>query len=90
MNDDQLTDLKQFITATVSQTEQRLTERMDGIDQKIGNIESRLDSVERKIDVIDKKVDDGFAGMGEAIEGINEHQTDQDNRLTKLESVQPA
>ncbi len=66
MDGDQLDDLKQFITATVSQTEQRLS-------SEIGEL--RLE------------VRDGFAGVSEAVEGINQHQTEQDTRLSTLESV---
>ncbi len=50
MNDEQLDDLKQFIVATVLQTEAHLDE---------------------KIDLLQKEMNDGFAGVGEAIDGIN-------------------
>jgi hypothetical protein len=79
MNDDQFDDLKQFIEATVSQSETRikdeLGERIDGVEQRLGNLE--------------KKVDDGFAGVADAIETINQrlddHETECNERLTKLE-----
>jgi len=57
MNDDQLSDLKQFITATVSQTEAKLTDRFDAL--------------ENKVDTLETKVDDGFAGVGEALDDMN-------------------
>lgn len=86
MNTDQLDDLKQFITATVSQSEARLEERLGG----------RIDSLEQKVDDgfvrLEAKMDDGFAGIGDAIEAIhlriddNETSIDKhDKRLTKLE-----
>lgn len=31
MTDDQMDDLKQFVSTTVGQTEARLTERLDGV-----------------------------------------------------------
>lgn len=75
MNDDQLDDLKQFISATVSQTEQRLGEQIDGVDQRLDRLE--------------QEVDNGFAGVGEAIDAIydsiNTHENGTDIRLTKLE-----
>jgi len=64
MDENQLDDLKQFITATVSQTETRLVGRLENLEQK---------------------VDDGFAGIGEAIEQINEQHAGTERRLTKLE-----
>jgi hypothetical protein len=78
MQDDQIDDLKQFIASTVSQTEQRLTERIDKMDV-------HLDSLE-------KKVEDGFSGVGEAIAEINDsmekRNTEVNDRLTNLESAQ--
>jgi hypothetical protein len=78
MNDDQLNDLKQFIANTVSQTEVRLAERIDKLDQ-------RVDSLEHE-------VRDGFAGIGEVFDQLNqrlderdEHDKAIDQRLTKLE-----
>ncbi len=35
MNEDHLEDLKQFIEATVSQSEARLTNRINGLEQKV-------------------------------------------------------
>lgn len=86
MNDDQLDDLKQYIAATVSQTEQRLggriggvESRLDGVESRLDGVESRLGGVESRLDRLETKVDDGFAGVGEAIELIN-------NRLDESET----
>ena len=93
MNTDQqnqFDDLKQFIEATVSQSEMRITAQ---IDEKIGVVDAKIDSLDKKID---NKIDqlreemlDGFTGVGEAIDGINDRLdvTDKvvDQRLTKLE-----
>jgi hypothetical protein len=79
MNDDQLDDLKQFIDSRISQTEARLTQRIDGLELKIDNHDKRFDELEAK-------VDDGFAGIGEALDVAHK---DTDERLTRLEQ-QPA
>lgn len=78
MNDDQFADLKQFITTTVSQTEIRLVEQID-------KVEDRLTSLEQKID-------DGFAAVAEAVDAIHIRLDEHDKadkafnrRLTKLE-----
>ena len=65
MDDDQLDELKQFITATASQSEVRLVSRIDGVEQKL---ELRIDRLEQKLAVLEQKVDYGFAEVGEAIE----------------------
>lgn len=96
MNDDQLDDLKQFITATVSQTEARLTERIDGIDTRLGSLEQKVGTLEQKVDVLEQKVDDGFAAIGEILadttanndahnEEVAEQLTDHAQRLVRLE-----
>jgi len=93
MNTDQLDDLKQFITATVSQAEAQLEERLGG---RIDSVETGLVKLETKMDDgfarLETKMDDGFAGIGEAIEQIHARvDTNEDDiakhdkRLTKLE-----
>ncbi len=75
MNDEQMDDLKQFISSTVSQTEQRLGERMDGVEQRLDRMQTEMEQ--------------GFAGVGEAIDAIHErmdeYEKQTDTRLTKLE-----
>lgn len=100
MNDDQLDDLKQFVAATVSQSEQRLTNdlggRIDGLETKVSSLDDKVSSLETKVSSLEAKVDSGFAGVGEAIEQIHlqaDERTQQheqrhaivDQRLTKLE-----
>ena len=69
MNDEQIDDLKQFIAATISQTEANL---------------------ENKIDLLRKDMQDGFAGVGEVIEELqnryDKKHTIVDRRLAKLEA----
>jgi archaellum component FlaC len=57
MEDEQLEDLKRFIDSRISQSGQSINDRLD-------NINDRLDQFE-----IEMK--DGFAGVGEVIEEIN-------------------
>jgi hypothetical protein len=78
MNDEQLDDLKQFIDSRISQTEARFGERISGSEAK----------VEQNLKGLRSEMHDGFAGIGEAIEQINQHHDDRDKdeqRLTKLE-----
>ncbi|HVF06384.1 MAG TPA: hypothetical protein VNA20_16195 [Frankiaceae bacterium] len=77
MQDEQLEDLKQFIGATVSQTEERLS--------------ARIDRLETKVDRLEAKVDSGFAGVGEAIDDLHKEIEVRDRvidqRLTNLEQA---
>lgn len=66
MNDEQFDDLKQFIETTVSQTEDRLNDRLDELD---------------------KKIDDGFAGIGDVVNTVNEGLDDHETRITTLEQA---
>lgn len=74
MDNDQIQDLKQFITATVSQTEQRLGELMDNLENKVEDMRQEMQ--------------EGFAGVGDAISGANDQLEDHEQRITKLESAQ--
>jgi uncharacterized membrane-anchored protein YhcB (DUF1043 family) len=76
MNDDQIDDLKQYFAATISQTEANLDNKIAGLDNKIESL--RQDMM------------DGFAGVAEVIEELQNHYDENikivDQRLTKLES----
>jgi hypothetical protein len=76
MDDDQLDDLKQFITTTVSQTEARLTERIDKLETKVDKLEVKL---ETKIDDVDAKADAILEAVGESFDN---HEV----RIKKLET----
>lgn len=90
MNDEQFLeqfqDLKQFIEATVSQTEARLSDRIDSVDEKLEALDKRLS---KDIAVLRQETEDGFAGVGEAIstihDQIEERDKEVDARLTRLE-----
>lgn len=79
MNNDQLDDLKQFISASISQSEGRLRHEFVTV---IADLEGRLR----------QEMADGFLAVGEAIAEIHqqlETQQEQykavDKRLTRLE-----
>jgi len=87
MTNDQFDDLKQFITATVSQSEARLEARLkEEIHQSVAQLEENFYV---KIAQLEAKVDDGFAGIGEAIEQlhhiIDERDAAVERRLVRLE-----
>lgn len=79
MNEDVIADLKQFISATVSQQTVELGAR-------IGRVEDRLEHVEQKLE---KKIDDLTEFVTEAIDTSNEEHgkqlKDHERRITKLE-----
>lgn len=78
MNNDQIDDLKQFITATVSQTEERLSESIDELNQK-------ADSLEQSLILLREEVRSGFEGVGDAVEEIHQHNAQVELRLNSLE-----
>ncbi len=94
MSNDQLDDLKQFISASVSQSEERLkVELKEEISTTISQSEGRLrQEINQGLQAVRQEIADGFLGVGEAIEAIHQQleaqQTQQaatDTRLTKLE-----
>ena len=70
MNEDQLDDLEWFIANTLSQTEVRLTQRTDGLDQHLSTLEH--------------EVGDGFAEVGEVIEQLDQRLDDRDKDVDLL------
>jgi hypothetical protein len=72
MNDEQLDDLKQFIDARISQSEQAIKAEFN-----------------QRLNVTNQKIDDGLAGVGEAIEQIDQRLDERDKevdlRLANLE-----
>lgn len=75
MNEDQLNDLKQFIFATISQATAGMATKED-----IANMVTKED-----IESLRLELQDGFAGVSEAVEQVNEQYAEIDQRLTKLE-----
>lgn len=82
MNSDQLEDLKQFITASVSQSEARLR----------GEIGQLGKEMHQEFRTVRQEMADGFLAVGEAIDEIHKQLDEQkkinatvDKRLTRLE-----
>jgi gas vesicle protein len=79
MNEDVITDLKQFIATTISQQTVELSTRID-------SVENRLDRVEQRLK---KKIDDLTDFVTNAIDVSNEEHGKQlknhERRITKLE-----
>ncbi len=72
MDDVQLDDLKQFIEATVSQSEERITTEL-------------RTEIKSSAEKLEKKMEDGFAGVGDAIEEIHKVTDSHETRITNLE-----
>ena len=83
MDEEQFDDLKQFIEATVSQSELRLKGELASKDDLL--------KLEGKVDSLEAKMDAGFAGVGEAIETLGDHiearLDDHETRLSTLEQA---
>jgi len=61
VDDDQLDDLKQFVSATVSQTEARLTEKIDKLEQKVDDgfagVGEAIEEIHTQIDARGKVIE---------------------------------
>lgn len=62
---DRFDDLKQFIISTNAQLEGRVLARIDGLENHFIEMAQSLRRLEQK-------VDDGFSGIGDVIEEIND------------------
>lgn len=79
MNTEQLEDLKQFITAIVSQQTADLYGKIDTVEMRIHNVERNLNI---RIDTLDEKLDRMQDAIAETItEGYKDHEV----RITRLE-----
>jgi hypothetical protein len=77
MNDQQLEDLKQFIDSRISESQTSLESK---IDSRISESQTSLES---KIEDLRLEMNDGFAGVAEAIEVINERLDDRDKKVER-------
>lgn len=73
MNEEVIQDLKQFIQATTSQSEQRMMERMDGMDKRFEQIDRRFDHIDRRFEQVDQRFEDIVDGMNQQTETIIDH-----------------
>jgi hypothetical protein len=71
MKTDELDDLKQFMTTLISQTETRLGDRIDRLENKVDGLAADMKS--------------GFDGIANIIEAHNTQLDDHEERLAKLE-----
>ena len=96
MNDDQFQDLKQFIEATVSQSEARLradlANKDDLADLRVelkGDIADLKTEIKADIARLEAKLDANVAGAGDAVATTNTSADDQladlERRVTRLE-----
>jgi len=76
MTDDTISDLKQFIAATVSH-------EVSSLKDNIAELDIRLSS---KIDNLSNRIDDIDAKLGTVNEATGEHIDDHEQRITKLET----
>lgn len=83
MNDAQLEDLKQFITARFSQQDEHLDLKFENFRIEIrGEMLSLRIELKSEIHALRTEMRDGFAGVADVIESNNH---DIDNRLRRLE-----
>lgn len=96
MNEDVITDLKQFISATVSQQTSELHDKFNGLDgrfnsleEKFDRLDTRFNSLEKKVDKIDQKVDDLSLFVTDALDTNNEiidkQLKNHERRITRIE-----
>ena len=89
MNDQQIDDLKQFISVTIAQTEANLDNKIDGLATKVSGLDARVSGLDDKIESLRQDMLDGFAGVAEVIEELQNRYDDNnkviDHRLTQLE-----
>ena len=79
MNEDTINDLKQFISATVSQQ----------FAQQNIELEKRFEKIDERFEKIENKIDDLSASVADALDNSNNATQEQLNiheqRITKLE-----
>ena len=86
MNDDTIQDLKQFITATISQETADIKTDIRGIKTDVKGIKTDIKELDEKLSA---KIDDLSSSVAEAIENTNEAShtqlNDHDKRILRLE-----
>lgn len=86
MNEDVIADLKQFITATVSQQISGLRNDMDqGFDGLRNEMNHRFDEVDRRFQRVGQRFDDLEAKVDTIADAQAVDLADHEQRLTKLE-----
>jgi chromosome segregation ATPase len=89
MDENTITDLKQFIAATVSQQTSDLRQDISGVNHDIVVLKQDVSSLKQDIVSIDRKIDNLSPAVAEAIDNANEHTesrlNDHENRIARLE-----
>jgi predicted transcriptional regulator len=78
-NEDIIQDLKQFIAATVSQSEERINANLKGVKTEL---ESRISDLDAKVDTIHDAVADAISQSNESTDAAIQ---DHEQRLRRLE-----
>jgi hypothetical protein len=78
-NEEMIQDLKQFIAATVSQSEERISGNLKSVKTEL---EERISDLESKVDTIHDAVADTFSQTHEATDATIQ---DHEQRLRRLE-----
>ncbi|WP_073845064.1 hypothetical protein [Amycolatopsis sp. CB00013] len=86
-NEQLFEDLKQFVTTTVSQSEQRLGDRLDGMDKRFDSIDNRLDTIDRRFDAVDDRLDAMDQRFNDIDEQLDEIQNAVGSELAKMETA---
>jgi archaellum component FlaC len=81
MDKDTLDDLKQFITATVSQQTDRLEKRLDKMDSRLDNMDDRFDKIDDRFDKIDDRFDENDEKLNEILDVLGHNQVQVDDTL---------
>ena len=89
MDSDTLQDLKQFITATVSQQlaqqTEELNERFDEHDKKFETIDKRFEMMDKRLDDHEEKLDEILNAVGASFQDSDRTLHEHDVRITRLE-----
>lgn len=94
MNDEIISDLKQFIATTISQQTASLEQKMDKgfeeVDKRFEQVDKRFEAIDKRFDEMDDKIDITVAGIGETItelsDNINAVTKDHEHRISRLET----
>lgn len=90
MDEDLLADLKQFITATVSQQTSELSAEISRVDEKLSNEISRINGkLSAEISRVDEKLDQIAGSIADALDATHQTTDEQlrghEHRIARLE-----
>lgn len=82
MNDELIQDLKQFIEATTSQSEQRMMDRMDQMDQRFEQIDQRFEEI---VDGMNQQTETILEHIDQSAAMTTTRLDDHEGRISRLE-----